>query len=236
MMDLVQTAQQAKYRFVNLLFSHLIHEINNPLTMIYNRSNSLITRLQDGKAEKEHLLCELRKIETSVERVSVFLQNTRNFFKFVPLEASIEYSITEVIDQLNCYLTEAYAKKGIDLKIQQDPNISPDLLLRKGDPQKLLLAFFELIQNSKEAICEESCKAGGTILINLQKSATGLEINISDSGPIFSIKQEDFAKPYTTTKSAHLGIGLAFAKSSFFENSLSMDLLSDRKTIKISPL
>lgn len=231
MTDLVQKIQNHKYQFLTNILSHVAHEINNPLTMIYNRSNALVGRLEKGELPKEHIISELKKVEASVERISKLLRTTRSFFRYAPIENSIEFSAGEIVENIESYFRSSLEKKGIELTVVSEITKDSEILSRKGDPQNLTMALYEIVNNSKESIQK---KGSGEINLVLKAVGSGFEIQVSDSGPGFSTDSvQNFGKAYYSTKPGHLGIGLAFSKHLLAQINCDLKVSEDKKVLRL---
>ncbi len=199
------------------LTDKVIHEVNNPVSIIKNYIETLSMKLPDKHPTQN----ELSIISEEMTRVSGLLDNLRSFSRpriggFEPID----------INQL-CQSILEILKKSILLPQQIDASISidPEIPLIKTDRNGLKQVFINLIKNAAEAMDDggkirvktrflpESSK----IMIDEKKRLPGnIEIIFSDNGPgIDDTLKETVFEPYTTTKTgpAASGLGLSIVHS-----------------------
>ncbi len=79
----------------------------------------------------------------------------------------------------------------------------------RGDVDKLLLVFTNILMNSFDAIGADGDNARGTIRIRVRQAGDGLLVRFEDNGPGMSEAQiADAFEPFFTTKSPGQGTGL----------------------------
>ena len=199
------------------LTDKVIHEVNNPVSIIKNYIETLRLKLPD----KHPVQGELSIISEEMTRMSDLLDKLRSFSNpridgFEPID----------INQL-CQSILEILKKSILLPRQIETSISidPEIPKIKTDRNGLKQVFINLIKNAAEAMTDggkisirtrflpESSK----IMIDEKKRIPGnIEIIFSDNGPGIdeTVKQTLF-EPYTTTKTgpAASGLGLSIVHS-----------------------
>lgn len=199
------------------LTDKVIHEVNNPISIIKNYIETLSLKLPD----KHPAQSELSIISEEMTRVSGLLDKLRSFSRpkidgFEPVD----------INEL-CRTIMEILKKSILLPRQIEGSISidPEIPRIKSDKNGLKQVFINLIKNAAEAMPEggkinvatrflpESSK----IMIDEKKRIPGnIEIVFSDNGPgIDETVKETLFEPYSTTKqgSAASGLGLSIVHS-----------------------
>ncbi|MFH2092495.1 MAG: HDOD domain-containing protein [Pseudomonadota bacterium] len=208
---------EKKMEAYSTLTDKVIHEINNPISIIKNYIETLRLKLPD----KHPAQGELTVIGEEMSRVAGLLDRLRNFSRpriegFEPVDINLLcQNILEVL------------KKSMLLpkQIETSLSIDPEIPKVKTDPDGLKQVFINLIKNAAEAmeqggkisiqtrLISESAK----IMIDEKRRLPGnIEIIISDTGPGISENlKETLFEPYTTTKigSSNSGLGLSIVHS-----------------------
>lgn len=199
------------------LTDKVIHEVNNPVSIIKSYIETLSLKLPD----KHPVQGELSVISEEMTRMSQLLDKLRSFSNpridgFEPVD----------INQL-CQNILEIMKKSILLprQIKSSISIDPEIPKIKTDRNGLKQVVINLVKNAAEAMEE-----GGTIniqtrflpesskiMIDEKRRIPGnIEIIFSDNGPgIDDALKQTLFDPYTTTKkgSAASGLGLSIVHS-----------------------
>ncbi len=199
------------------LTDKVIHEINNPISIIKNYIETLGLKLPD----KHPAQTELSVIGEEMSRVAGLLDRLRNFSR-----PKIEGFELIDLNQL-CQSMLDILKKSILMpkQIEASLSIDPELPKIKTDPNGLKQILINLIKNAAEALdrggkiivstrfLAESAK----IMIDEKKRIPGsIELEIADNGPGIDEKiRETLFEPYTTTKTgtSNSGLGLSIVHS-----------------------
>ncbi|OGR24064.1 MAG: sensor protein [Desulfobacterales bacterium RIFOXYA12_FULL_46_15] len=199
------------------LTDKVIHEINNPISIIKNYIETLGLKLPD----KHPAQTELSVIGEEMNRVAGLLDRLRSFSR-----PRIEGF--EMVDMNHlCQGILDILKKSILMpkQIEVSLSIDPELPKIKTDPNGLKQILINLVKNASEALDKggkitvttrflaESAK----IMIDEKKRIPGsIEIEVSDNGPGIDEKvRETLFDPYTTTKAgaSNRGLGLSIVYS-----------------------
>ncbi len=215
-----------------LMTDKVIHEINNPISIIRNYIETLGLKLPD----KHPAQSELTLIGEEMIRVSALLDKLRGFSTpriggFEPVDVNrICTSLLEVL------------RKSILIprRIETEADIDPDLPSIKTDPDGLKQVLINLVKNAAEAMPDggkitvstrfrpESAK----IMIDEKKRIPGhIEIMVTDNGPgIDDDLKETLFDPYVTTKTdaSHSGLGLSIVHSIIKELNGRIQCLSEK--------
>jgi signal transduction histidine kinase len=190
----------------------IVHEINNPLSIIKNYLKVLTLR-NDEQASDTH---ELRIINEEINRVSDLLKSLTLPVGSVPLNVAA-VDINATIKDMVRLITESISNTT-DIRLIQD--LDENLPAITSDRNRLKQALMNLLKNATEAIPH-----GGTIRVStrLLKAAvratdgdpTGSRIKISvcDDGPGIDERiKNDLFKPHVTSKTDHNGLGLSIVE------------------------
>lgn len=208
---------EKKMEAYSTLTDKVIHEINNPISIIKNYIETLSLKLPDKHPAQDELVI----IGEEMNRVAGLLDKLRSFSQpkidgFEPVD----------INQL-CKSILEILKKSILLprQIEASINIDPEIPKVKTDRDGLKQVFINLVQNASEAmnnggriiVTTRFLSESAKIMIDEKKRIPGsIEIIISDNGPGIDKRIKDtLFEPYTTTKigSANSGLGLSIVHS-----------------------
>ena len=198
------------------LTDKVIHEINNPISIVKNYLETLSLKLPDKHPAQEELSVvgeEILRVSTLIEGLSSFSKPKIGGFEFI----DINRLCTRILEVL---------KKSILLprQIQADLQIDPAIPEIKTDGNGLKQVLINLVKNAAEAmesggkihIQTRFLQGSAKILIDEKKQLPGsIEIRIKDNGPgIASGIKERLFEPYNSSKNGkNSGLGLAIVHS-----------------------
>jgi signal transduction histidine kinase/HD-like signal output (HDOD) protein len=187
----------------------IVHEINNPLSIIKNYLKVLILRSD----EKSSGIEELRIIDEEINRVTGLIKSLTSPSKrrLNPLESvDVNATITEILGLFRQSLSEVTA-----IRLVQD--LDAHIPIIASDRNRLKQALINLLKNAMEAMPE-----GGTIQVKtrmlkahsrhgVSKNETDrVQISVCDDGPgIDEAVKNDLFKMNVTSKPDHDGLGLS---------------------------
>ena len=201
-----------------ILTDKIVHEINNPVTIIKNYFETLKLKLPEKHPAQE----ELTVIKEEISRVSTLLEGLTSFSK--PLVGGELESID--LNQM-CSRVLAVLKKSILLprQIRLQTNFDDTIPKATLDSNGLKQVIINLIKNAAEAIERKDeirfttklVPGSAKVLIDEKRRLTGFaEITIQDNGPgIPEHIKERLFEPYNSNKesSVNSGLGLAIVHS-----------------------
>ncbi len=214
------------------LTDKVIHEINNPISIIKNYIETLGLKLPD----KHPAQTELSVIGEEMNRVAGLLDRLRSFSR-----PRIEGFESVDMNHL-CQSILDILKKSILMpkQIEAFLHLDPELPKIKTDPNGLKQILINLVKNASEALdkggkitvstrfLDESAK----IMIDEKKRIPGnIEIEVADDGPgIDETIRETLFDPYTTTKArtSNSGLGLSIVHSIVRELNGRIRCLSEK--------
>jgi putative nucleotidyltransferase with HDIG domain len=187
----------------------IVHEINNPLSVIKNYLNVLTLKTDENRSANN----ELRIIEEEINRVATLIKSLTSPSETIPINHETVDVNATVIDTLGLFRESLPANTAI--RLHQD--LDRHLPLIPSDRNRLKQALINLLKNAMEAILDE-----GTIRVSTRmfKGSPGyvgdkgeagqIRISVCDDGPGIDegIKNELF-KPNVTSKKGHEGLGLS---------------------------
>ncbi|MBM3237862.1 CHASE2 domain-containing protein [Candidatus Poribacteria bacterium] len=232
--QLVQSEKEAVY---GRMTSLVRHEIRNSLGSIRSPAEIVQRNFQkdDPLKMKEHpemIIREMGRIIIGVEKLNDMVENELSFFKNTNFHFE-ESDLSEIItSSLNVVKTDIQ-ERNINVSVAIDPNL-PLLFV---DPDRLRIAFTNLIKNACQAmskggelrieakyhglsigdcrlaIGEKTVSNQQSTIINHQSKDYAV-IKFQDTGPGISAEdKEKIFEPFYTTKPRGLGLGLAIVKN-----------------------
>ncbi len=190
----------------------IVHEINNPLSIIKNYLKVLTLRSDEPPSDAY----ELRIINEEINRVSdlvrsLSLPSDRGSLRVASVD--VNATITDMLKLLRESISET-----TDIRLVQDLDENLPAIL--SDRDRLKQALINLLKNAAEAMPE-----GGTIrvstrlLTTTEQPAAGdpsgrrIKISVCDDGPGIDERiKNDLFKPHVTSKTDHNGLGLAIVE------------------------
>lgn len=205
---LVQTERLAA---VGQLAAGAAHEINNPLAIIYARTQLMAHREKDDK--KKH---DFRQMMDQIERITSILKNLMDFAR--PTPPRIEATSLNALTRRTLSLVQGELTKNHIRLETAFFDALPDIL---GDASQLEQVLLNLIINSEHAIIErlrrpDMSNEDGLIHLTtaLDKRQHKALVVLTDNG--IGISQENLKKifdPFFTTKEEGKGTGLGLSTS-----------------------
>jgi signal transduction histidine kinase len=178
------------------LLSGLIHEINNSLQVI-SGTLELLEQKPDIPASAGPALERLRNQSA---RASAVIADMRLFTK-APVDEVSRVNLREVVEHCAELRTFAIRRAGLTVSIDAPPG---DYLLM-GSRGQLQQAVLNLLMNAEEALAGSR----GSIVVQLESTASALVLRVSDDGPGLTLQPPDRAfSVFTTTRNPWEGAGL----------------------------
>ncbi|MGE3608054.1 MAG: PAS domain S-box protein [Bacteriovoracaceae bacterium] len=194
----------AKLASIGQLAAGVGHEINNPLAIISGQVSIIESFLESKEIQDQKILERLRKIDSSVKRISNIVKGLRTFARSDENQIT-EFDIFDLIQETVDMLKEIYAKESIEIKIIGDHKKS----FIQGNRGRIQQVLFNLISNAKDATSGQALR-----LINLILSYTddSLELVVEDNGKgIPKDLRDKIFEPFFTTKEINKGTGIGLS-------------------------
>lgn len=196
-----QLWQMSRMATMGELAASIAHELNNPLTTISLRAESLAVQIPSNDPKQR----SLQIISQEVERMGTLVKNLLDFSH----RSQRQVSKVDVCRELENTLELIYYQfRKNRVSVRRD--YLPDLFLIDADCQELQQLFINLFTNASDAMLQ-----GGTLTIRVyaEQAATDyVGIDIIDNG--MGIQPDDLAKvmdPFFTTKPKGKGTGLGLS-------------------------
>jgi C4-dicarboxylate-specific signal transduction histidine kinase len=214
-----QLWQTAKLATMGELAASIAHELNNPLTIVSLRVESLLAQIVDDAQRRS-----LTLIEQEVERMGHLVANLLQFSR----RGQTQISSVDIREELENTLALIYYHLR-NHRIHVVQQFAPDVPMVHADRQQLRQVFLNLLTNASDAMPQ-----GGTLTLGV---TTGLQashvpavvITCTDTG--VGIAPEDMPKvmePFFTTKpeGRGTGLGLPICRRIMHEHQGTMEISS----------
>lgn len=194
-----QLVQTEKLVSLGQLAAGAAHEINNPLTAILGFSDLLA----DDATLPEKTRTIAAKIRDQARRTKTLVGNLLSFARQVPTERTL-------LD-INTVVNNAVQLRALDLhggKVRIETQFESVLPGVRGDANKLMQVFFNIVSNALDAI--ENVPGGGVLTIKTVRDRANVVVFFLDNGPGIKEPSRVF-DPFYTTKPVGKGTGLGLS-------------------------
>jgi two-component system, NtrC family, nitrogen regulation sensor histidine kinase GlnL len=205
-----QLTHRAAARSVSGMAAILAHEIKNPLSGIRGAAQLLETNASDDDRELTQLICnETERIRQLVDRMEVFGDER-------PLSTE-PVNIHGVLDHV-CKLAESGFGADVTIVKDFDPSLPPV----RGNRDKLIQVFLNLLKNACEALTHQTDQGQVTLTtgfrpgvrLSIPGSVTRISlplmVEVTDDGAgVPEAIRSHLFDPFVTTKTSGTGLGLA---------------------------
>ena len=192
------------------LTASIAHEIRQPLAAIAAFGNAGINWLKHKTPDLDEVRSSLDNIIKPVHRADDVIKSVTALFKKESTTRR-EVNLNELVQQVLTSTARAIDSNRIVLETNFIDSPPPVVM---ADPVQLQQVILNLIMNAIEAM---SASEHGARMLRIETSidqADSVVITVADSGPGFDAKVgEQLFKPFFTTKSSGMGLGLSICKS-----------------------
>ncbi|MFK4763493.1 HDOD domain-containing protein [Desulfobaculum sp. SPO524] len=199
--------QAERLAAVGQLAAGAAHEINNPLAIIYARTQLMEHREQDEKKKRD-----LSQMKEQIERITSILSNLMDFARPMPPKMQ-KTNLADVVTRTLALVRGEMGKQGIRL----ETDLAPDLPHILGDANQLEQVLLNLVINAEHAITErEDPATPGRIHVRTRLTGSGRRavLTVTDNG--VGMTNETLKKifdPFYSTKEEGKGTGLGLSTS-----------------------
>jgi signal transduction histidine kinase len=192
------------------LTASLAHEIRQPLGAVAAYCRAGLNWLKHEPPNLDEARTGLENSINEVHRADEVIKSVRALFKN-DAPTRTEVNLNELVQQVLTFTSRAIDSNRIVLETELIDNPPPYVM---ADPGQLQQVILNLITNAIEAM---SAPEQGAKILRIETSIDKTDfvvITVADSGPGFDSKvAEQLFKPFFTTKSSGMGLGLAICKS-----------------------
>ncbi|MFO7714098.1 HDOD domain-containing protein [Desulfosarcina sp.] len=189
----------------------IVHEINNPLSVIKNYLKVLTLQGDEHRSGMD----EIRIIRDEIDRVAGLIRSltSPSVMLSQPIEP-VDVNAT-IADIMRLFRESLPGKKSVRL----DQDLDERIPVIDSNRNLLKQALMNLLKNATEAVPDDGTIAVSTRMLPDPRRHTGhgdgmgcIKISICDNGPGIDQKlQAQLFSPYVTSKTGHDGLGLSIA-------------------------
>ncbi len=191
--------QAEKLAAVGKLAAGVAHEVLNPLASISSAAQLLRRQCTDqSQAEQIDL------VMGEIARISRIVRQMLTFSRPAADETHCRIEIPELLEHAATLIGYDPRARRIGITRCFDSDLGPV----RGDSERLLLAFTNIMINALDAICADGDR-GGTLAISVRRKEDHLRVAFTDDGLGMTEEQIIHAsEPFYTTKEPGAGTGL----------------------------
>ncbi len=212
--------QMDKLSILGFMTGIVAHELNNPLTAILAMTEMCLKEVD----KNSEIYKDLKEIESAATRCREIVNRYLRFTRISRNEEISLLSINDVIQNAVNMMMPLLAKRHQQIEVHLK-----DIPLVRGNFNRLLQVFLNLIRNSMDAMDE-----GGKITITTEDDGNCIRATVSDTGHGIpeDIRDKIFT-PFFTTKQTGTGLGLSIVDGILKEHGgrIRLNNSGDRGTI-----
>lgn len=221
----LDTALEARHMAsLGIMAAGITHELNQPLQAIKLSADSIVYWFEKKKTfDPKAIMKALGLISRNSDRIQRIIQRVRNFVKSrqaiaqtnaVDLNQAIRDGLEMIEHQLMSH--------GIELVLKLDPDI-PAI---SGDETQIEEVVINLVTNARQSL-DLTEREDKKILIETYSTDQGICLVVADTGTGFSADAlANMFRPFFTTKTEGLGLGLSIVHSIVTGFSGKIELLT----------
>ncbi len=201
----------AQLRRLQSVGAKVAHELKNPLASIKGLCQ-LVARTPESERTQERLAVVASEISRMETILNEYLSFSRPLEDLKPESLDLAAVARDVLDVLAGRADQA----GVALDLEGGATIV------KGDPRRLKEALINLVSNAIEATPN-----GGRVILRVRTAATGVTLEVKDSGRGISADDlERLGTSFFTTRPNGTGLGVVLAQSVITQHGGTLDYKS----------
>lgn len=199
----------------------VIHEINNPVTVITGKAEKIIHLAKTQNDSRELYVECAEKILKMTQRTEKIIRSVKSLAHKQSSSMKVKVSIRRLMDEVRDLIEVGSRKSSVEVRI---PEIPADIQV-VADQLKLSQVFVNLFGNSYDAVAKLEER---WVEMQMQTDASWVTIRVVDSGKGIprEIAQNLFEGFYTT-KPAGAGTGIGLSLSRQIARAIGGDLFLD---------
>lgn len=206
MSELTHTSRMAT---AGQLTASIAHEIRQPLAAITASASAALNWLNNKVPDIDEVRVLLKNIVSEGHRADDVITNIRSMFR-KDATPHTPININDLVQEIIPLTNRKLADNGIVLKTDL-PDTPPPIVF--ADPVQLQQVILNLIVNAADAM-SASASSEHVLLLKTRANQANVSLVVKDTGPGIDPKDmENIFKPFFTTKSSGMGMGLSICKS-----------------------
>jgi len=188
----------------------LAHELNQPLSAIFNYTSGSLRRLRNSSEITPELLDAMEQALAEANRAAEIIRRMRRFSRNAQLQREA-CSINDVVEEATRLVAGDTQRRAIRLKIR----LAKNLPIVQADAIHLQQVLINLIRNASDAMAEvEESEKRLVEITTALSDGDRVEVRVTDLGSGIAPEAMDHLfDPFKTTKEHGMGLGLAICRS-----------------------
>lgn len=202
-----QLKEQSRFSALGEVTAGIVHEIDNPLSIITDRAGHLRHQVLRDRASKDTLMSDLNQIEVTSERMNKVIHSLKKFAEHSKTEPMQVVAVATVVEDTMSYCLDRFERANILLDIEPYP--VKDIECKSIQISQVLL---NLLNNSFDAVIS---KKSPWVRVVFEEDTSSIKIKVIDCGTgIPEVIRRKIFEPFFSTKvDGATGLGLSISKS-----------------------
>ncbi len=198
--------QSSKMSSLGEMAGGIAHEINNPLAIISGKAQQLLRSIEHDKFHKEQFLLDLKKIESTVDRIARIIRGLRSFSRNSDSDPMERVPVSRIVDDSLELCKERFKHGSIELSVHCMTDAAVDCR-----PAQISQVILNLLSNAFDAVSVLPMK---WVDLHVETIQGQVQIKVTDSGDGISPDVlNKIMQPFYTTKDPGKGTGLGLSIS-----------------------
>ena len=204
-----ELAHVLRVRSMGELAASISHELNQPLTAVLTNAQTALRLIGKKKPDLEELREILEDIVSDDKRAGEVIRRLRTLLRKDPV-AQETVQLDELVSGVLPLVRSDALGANVRINVKSAPNLPPV----EVDPVQVQQVVMNLLVNAIDSIRGLESE-GGEIEVEISRAGKqGVLVTVVDNGPGIPAKDiREVFKPFVTTKTEGLGMGLAICKS-----------------------
>jgi PAS domain S-box-containing protein len=204
-----ELAHMARITTVGEMAASIAHEVNQPLTAMVTNGDAGLRWLSQNPPNVAEARLAMTEMVKQGHRASEVITRIRALLGKSPPRISLVY-VNQLIEEVLLLMRQQAAELGVTLRAE----LASDIIPISGDSVQLQQVLVNLILNAIEATAAKNNSAQEVVLTSKRQGTGDVVVAVSDSGIGIDPKHADqLFRPFFTTKTTGLGMGLAISRS-----------------------
>lgn len=200
-------AQKARLASLGELAASIVHEINNPLSVISGQAELIEHYLKAKVLDKDKMSRGVTSINLMIDRLKIIIKGIKNYTRIAQDDEFILTDIDSLFKEVEVLMRDKIIKNKVDLSFMIK-SVTKEFCCQQVQISQVII---NLISNSVDAI---SSDVDRWIKVSFDEQLDYYRICVEDSGVGVSKDiQESIMEPLFTTKPAGEGSGLGLSIS-----------------------
>jgi PAS domain S-box-containing protein len=204
-----ELAHMSRVATMGELAASIAHEVNQPLAAVVTNANACLRWLRAAQPNLEEGRAAVDRIVREGNRAADIIGRIRSLLKKSPRQVAA-FAMNDLVNEVLLLTNHEIRRHGVSLRTE----LAPDIREILGDSVQLRQAILNLIMNAIEATSAALEGPRELLVSSRNEPPASVVVAVRDSGAGIAPRHLDqIFKPFFTTKSSGLGMGLAITKS-----------------------